>query len=59
MPDPLAERERIMIERRQADDELEARAREEAQTQQAAGPAVAPDESADPDALELVRLPEP
>jgi hypothetical protein len=51
--DPLAERERIMLERREVEDELEARTREEAQTKQAAGPAKAPDEPSDPDGLEL------
>jgi hypothetical protein len=53
MIDPLAERERIMIEARTAQDELEARAREAARTKQPTAAAARPD---DPSAGEVPDL---
>ncbi len=47
--DPLAERERTMIAAREAQDQLEARARQEARDPQAAGATVAPEDPSDPD----------
>jgi hypothetical protein len=55
--DPLAERERIMIEAQEAEAVLQARVREEARTKQATAAAAPPDEPSDDEALELYEEP--
>jgi len=56
--DPLAEREKAMLERQAEQEEQEARIRQETRHQEAARPGAAPGEPSDPDALELYQ-PEP
>jgi hypothetical protein len=55
--DPLRERERIFIEARKAEDELEARAREEARTNHHTAAAAPPDDLSDGEGLELYEEP--
>jgi hypothetical protein len=51
--DPLAEREKAMLERQAEQEEQEARIRQETQDQEAARPAAAPDDPSDADGLQL------
>lgn len=57
--DPLAERQKAMIAALEADEALQARAREEARTKQATAEAAPPDDSSDGEELELYEEPEP
>jgi hypothetical protein len=55
--DPLAEREKAMLEAQKAEEALRARAGEETRTAQATAAAVVPDEPSDGEALELYEEP--
>jgi hypothetical protein len=56
--DPLAERERIMIEAQEAEAVLQALVREEARTKQVTAAAMPPDERSDDEGLELYEEPQ-
>jgi hypothetical protein len=55
--DPLAEREKAMLEAQKAEEALRARAGEETRTEQATAAAVVPDEPSDGETLELYEAP--